>query len=56
VGDDVTDEDAFRAALDLGGIAVKVGPGDTVAPHRLTDVDATWNWLDRAVQGAVPTP
>ena len=38
VGDDVTDEDGFRAALDLGGTAVKVGEGDTAAPHRLADV------------------
>ncbi len=47
VGDDVTDEDGFRAALALGGSAVKVGPGETLAPHRLADVDAVWDWLGR---------
>ncbi len=35
LGDDVTDEEGFEAALDLGGAAVKVGGGDTRAPHRL---------------------
>lgn len=34
IGDDETDEDAF-AALDPVGISVRVGPGDTIATHRL---------------------
>jgi trehalose 6-phosphate phosphatase len=46
VGDDVTDEDGFAAALALGGLAVKVGEGETLAPHRLPDVAAVWDWLD----------
>ena len=50
LGDDVTDEDGFRAALTLGGLAVKVGPGETAAPHQLADVEAVWDWLDRTVR------
>ncbi|AFZ66196.1 trehalose-phosphatase [Deinococcus peraridilitoris] len=35
LGDDVTDEEAFAAVLALDGTAVKVGEGETLAPHRL---------------------
>lgn len=35
VGDDVTDEDAF-AALREGDLALKSGPGDTIAPFRVS--------------------
>ncbi|WOI54269.1 trehalose-phosphatase [Parvularcula sp. LCG005] len=45
VGDDTTDEDGFMAVNDLGGMAVKVGAGETVAGFRLADVPATWRWL-----------
>ena len=45
VGDDVTDEDGFRAALDLGGWGVKVGPGPTAARYRITTVGAVHDWL-----------
>ena len=38
IGDDTTDEDAFSAAQSLGGLAVKVGEGPTVAHYRLTSV------------------
>jgi trehalose 6-phosphate phosphatase len=40
IGDDVTDEDAFRAVLAAGGRAIKVGPGVSLAPERLADVAA----------------
>ncbi len=45
VGDDVTDEDAFRAAALLGGYGVKVGPGETGAHFRVSDVDEVHAWL-----------
>jgi trehalose 6-phosphate phosphatase len=47
VGDDVTDEDGMRAALALGGVAVKVGAGETVAPHRVDGPADVRAWLAR---------
>lgn len=47
VGDDLTDEDGFRAARDLGGFGVLVGPPrPSAAAHRLDDVAATLAWLE----------
>jgi trehalose 6-phosphate phosphatase len=34
-GDDLTDEPAMAWVQDAGGIAIKVGPGDSVAKHRV---------------------
>ena len=49
LGDDVTDEDAFRAlqALRQPAVTVKVGEGETVAGHRLADVEAVVAYLRR---------
>ena len=49
VGDDLTDEHAFIAAVALGGSAVLVGePRDTAALFRLPTVEATLAWLGNA--------
>lgn len=47
LGDDVTDEDAFRVALDLGGDAILVAdePRATQARNRLQDPDAVVGFL-----------
>jgi trehalose 6-phosphate phosphatase len=51
VGDDVTDEDGFRAAAEMGGGGVLVGPPRaTQARWRLDDVPAVAHWL-RAAAG-----
>lgn len=45
VGDDTTDEDAMKAAQELGGLGIKVGAGQTCARYRFDDTDSVWNWL-----------
>jgi trehalose 6-phosphate phosphatase len=46
VGDDLTDEDGFTAAAELGGYGVLVGETrDTAARHGLSDVEAVLGWL-----------
>lgn len=50
VGDDVTDEDGFLAAVELGGIGVLVGPPrPTAAVARLADVGRTLAWLEQGL-------
>ena len=49
VGDDLTDEDAFRAAAALGGEGVLVGPArPTAARWRLDGVADVTRWLEAA--------
>lgn len=52
VGDDVTDEHGFMAALDLGGVAVRIGEGPTVAPFRLPSPSAFRERLTEWANGA----
>lgn len=48
-GDDVTDEDGFEAVLDLGGFAVKVGEGESLATYRLASPQAVADWLEKGI-------
>lgn len=50
VGDDATDEDAMAVCLELGGEAVRVGEGPSIAPLRLADHEAVWNMLSEALE------
>jgi trehalose 6-phosphate phosphatase len=45
IGDDDTDEDGFRVVNTLGGHAVKVGTGKTIAPSRLAETGDVLRWL-----------
>lgn len=50
VGDDLTDEDAFSAATDLGGFGVLVGdPRPTAARYRLDSPQAVLAWLEESI-------
>ncbi|WP_096671665.1 trehalose-phosphatase [Polaromonas sp. AET17H-212] len=44
-GDDVTDEDGFEQVQRMGGHAIKVGPGPTLAKHRCDSVTQLAQWL-----------
>jgi trehalose 6-phosphate phosphatase len=53
VGDDLTDEDAFAAAGEMGGGGILVGPPRTSAARwRLADVGAVARWLQDAIEAA----
>ena len=49
VGDDVTDEDGFRVAQQLGGYGVKVGAGATAARYRIAEVLQVHDWLSASL-------
>ncbi len=46
IGDDLTDEHAFRAANELGGFGILVGePRPTEALYRLASVSKVHEWI-----------
>jgi len=45
VGDDTSDEDAFRAAQARGGLGIRIGGTETCARARFDDFDAFHAWL-----------
>lgn len=53
IGDDVTDEAGFDVVQRLGGAAVKVGEGPTVATHRLADPTQMREQLRAALAGRI---
>ncbi len=63
VGDDVTDEDAFKALAPFGAVGVLVAPADeserparTHATHRLSDVDDVRAFIDALAARAEASP
>mgnify|MGYP000467614629 CR=1 FL=1 len=53
LGDDETDEDAFRALADVGvGVLVSDEPRRTAASYRLRDTEETRRFLARLAAGA----
>ena len=53
LGDDLTDEDGFKAATELGGFGVLVGPPrPTAARYGLPDVEAVLAWLTTVEEDA----
>ena len=54
-GDDTTDESGFAVVQPLGGVAIKVGTGPSLAQHRLESPLAVFEWLANA-RGAQPSP
>lgn len=47
VGDDITDEAAFEIAQALGGVAIKIGDGETAARYRADTMEDFHDWLGR---------
>jgi trehalose 6-phosphate phosphatase len=53
-GDDVTDEDGFRAVAKLGGVGIRIGlAGPSAAAYRLPSVAALHVWLRKACAAAI---
>lgn len=48
-GDDVTDEDGFRAAAAQGGFGIKIGEGESAAAHRIASPEALRQWMANSI-------
>lgn len=56
-GDDVTDESGFAWVRQAGGQTLKVGPGETLAQHRLRSPAQLHRWLRQSfLEGATLQP
>ena len=55
-GDDVTDEAGFEEVQRMGGHAVKVGPGPTVARYRCASVGELAAWLQHSASAVAGCP
>lgn len=53
VGDDRTDEAGFETVEDLGGVGIKIGPGETLASRRLDAPAALERLLESWAAGGV---
>ena len=53
VGDDVTDEEGFAAAAELGGYGVKVGNGLTLAHYRFEQAADVPRWLQASLDAGL---
>jgi len=53
-GDDVTDEAGFAFVQAAGGVAIKVGDGETLARHTCESPEALRGWLSVAAAAVAP--
>lgn len=51
-GDDLTDEKGFAVVNAHHGLSIKVGAGETIAPHRVGSVSDLLDWIERVITGA----
>ena len=49
IGDDITDEAAFRTVNEMDGCTVKVGNEETTAMYRLKNVKGVLNWMNELI-------
>jgi len=53
IGDDTTDEDAFRAAQALGGVGMRIGAVETAARFSFADIATFHGWLLHSVRTGI---